>query len=335
VPRPQKMDRFEAIIVPSLFFISFYYLNYFLLTPKLFISGRYFAFVFICLIALIMTIVVPSVSTGSYLGFPFGLRPWQGTFFLPKFPLPDFELSSIIGREAFRRPGWLFFFRPEYSYTLIVFLFILTLSTGIRIIQQWQQSEKEKVNAELAFLKAQINPHFLFNTLNNIYSMAIVKNEKTPFAIEMFSNLMRFVIFETQHDYVPLSVKIEYINTYIELQKLRLSSSVTVNYKISGNAGSLQIAPLIMMPFIENAFKFGVSTEKESVITIKIDILDDELNFYASNSKNHSMERENGPSQLGIGTTIKRLQLIYPGRHTLKINENDQEYNVELNLHLK
>jgi sensor histidine kinase YesM len=335
VPIPQQMYRLEAILVPFLFFISFYYLNFFLLTPKLFIHGRYFAFVLVCLVALIMTIAVPSVLTRSYLGFPFRLMPRSGFFFLPEFPMPDFEFSSIIGQEALRRPGWHFFFRPEYSYTLIVFLFILTLSTGIRIIQQWQQSEKEKVNAELAFLKAQINPHFLFNTLNNIYSMAIVKNEKTPFAIEMFSNLMRFVIFETQHDFVPLSRKIEYIDTYIELQKLRLSSSVTVNYKVTGNPGSLQIAPLIMMPFIENSFKFGISTEKESIITIKIDILDEELNFYASNFKNPSLAKENGSSQLGIGNTIKRLQLIYPGRNTLRINENDHDYIVELNLRLK
>jgi sensor histidine kinase YesM len=329
------MDRFEAIIVPSLFFISFYYLNFFALTPKYFIPRRYFSFAVFCLFALIMTIVVPSVMTRSYLGFPFGLRARPEPFFFFEFPLPDFEFSSIMDQEALRRSEWRFFFRPEYSYTIIVFLFILTLSTGIRIIQQWHQSEKEKVNAELAFLKAQINPHFLFNTLNNIYSMAVAKNEKTPFAIEMFSNLMRFVIFETQHDLVPLNRKIEYVDTYIELQKMRLSTSVTVNYQKSGNPRSLQIAPLIMMPFIENAFKFGVSTEKQTVIIIKIDILDDELNFFASNSRILSPEKENGSSQLGIGNTIKRLQLIYPGRHTLKIIKNDQDYNVELNLHLK
>jgi LytS/YehU family sensor histidine kinase len=165
--------------------------------------------------------------------------------------------------------------------------------------------------------------------------MAVSKNEKTPFAIEMFSNLMRFVIFETQHDFVPLRKKIEYIDTYIELQKLRLSNSVTVNYQKSGNPSSLQIAPLIMMPFIENAFKFGVSTEKASVITIKIEILNNELNFFAGNVKNYLSEKESSSSQLGIDNTIKRLQLIYPGRHTLKLIENDKDYNVELNLHLK
>jgi two-component system LytT family sensor kinase len=328
------MDRFQAIIVPVLFFITFYYLNFFLLTPKLFITRRYFAFFIVCLISLILTIAVPSAVSGSYLGFPFGLRSGPGPFFIPQIPLPDFEVSAIISRQAMRPEGWSYFFRPEYSYTIIVFLFILTLSTGIRIIQQWQQSEKEKVNAELAFLKAQINPHFLFNTLNNIYAMAVIKNEKTPFAIEMFSNLMRFVIYETQHDFVPLSKKIEYIDTYIELQKLRLSNSVTVNYQKSGNSASLQIAPLIMMPFIENAFKFGVSTEKSSVITIKIEILNDELNFYAVNVKNVMSEKESSSSQLGIDNTIKRLQLIYPGRHHLKINDNDQDYNVELNLRL-
>ena len=117
---------------------------------------------------------------------------------------------------------------------MVGFFFI---SSAGWFVADWFQSRRREVelmnnqlDAELKFLKLQLNPHFLFNTLNNIYSMAIVKNEKTPFAIEMFSNLMRFVIYETQHDFVPLSRKIEYIDTYIELQKLRLSSSVTVNY---------------------------------------------------------------------------------------------------------
>ncbi|MGD0342044.1 MAG: sensor histidine kinase [Bacteroidales bacterium] len=334
VPRPQEVDRFEAIIVPALFYISFYYLNFFVLASKFFIPRRYIAFFIICLLSLILTITIPSIITGSNMGFPFRLMAQPGLN-VPDFPMPDFEISSLTGHGALQHQGWLFFFRPEYSYTIIVFLFILTLSTGIRITLQWQQAEKEKVNAELAFLKAQLNPHFLFNTLNNIYSMAVVKNEKTSFAIEKFSNLMRFVLYETQHDFVPLSWKLEYIDTYIELQKLRFSSSVTVNYNKSGNSASLQIAPLMMMPFIENAFKHGVSTEKESVIIIKIDILEDELNFYAANFKNHSPEKENGSSQLGIGNTIKRLQLIYPGRHTLRITENEHDYIVELNLHLK
>ena len=314
------MDRFVAILVPATFFICFYYLNFFILTPSLFIPRRYFAFVIICLISLIMTIAVPSAVSGSYLGFPFGPGVRMRPFFIPEIPLPDFEISAIISRQAMRHEGWQYFFRPEYSYTIIVFLFILTLSTGIRIIQQWQQSEKEKINAELAFLKAQINPHFRFNTLNNIYSMAVIKNDKTPFAIEMFSKLMRFVLYETQHDFVLLSGKIEYIDTYIELQKLRLSSSVTVNYQKSGNPASLQIAPLMIMPFIENAFKFGVSTEKESIITIRIDILDSELNFFALNAKNYSSDKGEGSSQLGLDNTKKRLHLIYPGRHTLKIS---------------
>jgi hypothetical protein len=329
------MDRFQAIMVPALFFISFYYLNFFLLTPKLFIPGRYLAFIVICILFLILTIAVPSAMSGSYMGFPFSLKSGPGPLFMPEIPLPDFEIAAITSERFIRSENWQYFFRPEYSYTIIVFLFILTLSTGIRIIQRWQQSEKEKVNAELAFLKAQINPHFLFNTLNNIYSMAVSKNEKTPFAIEMFSNLMRFVLFETQHDYVPLSKKIEYIDTYIELQKLRLSDAVTVNYQKSGNPASLQIAPLIMMPFIENAFKFGVSTEVESVITIKIEILNDELNFFSGNVKNVLSEKENSSSRLGIKNTIKRLQLIYPGRHSLKITENVQDYIVELKLNLK
>jgi len=330
------MYRFEAILVPALFYISFCYLNYFLFTPKLFITGRYLLFIIVCAACLGLTITLPSVISVSLHSFPpaFIEGPFPG--FLFQSVLPDFETSSLLNTMYHRPGGWYYFFRPEFSYTIIVFLFILTLSSGIRIIQEWQQTEKERVNAELAFLKAQINPHFLFNTLNNIYSMAVIRDEKTPSAIEKFSNLMRFVLYETQHDFVPLTRKIEYIDTYVELQKMRLSEMVTVNYEKTGNPGGLQIAPLIMMPFIENAFKFGVSTERASAITIRIDVQDGEwLHFYAGNTRNPLLEKDNTSSLVGIENTVKRLELIYPGKHTLNIDESGKEFVVELNLHLK
>jgi two-component system, LytTR family, sensor kinase len=152
----------------------------------------------------------------------------------------------------------------------------------------------------------------------------------------MFSNLMRFVLYETQHDFVPLTRKLEYIDTYIELQKLRLSDMVTVNYEKTGDPASLQIAPLMMMPFIENAFKFGISAERRSVIDFRIDILNGEtLRFIAGNQRNPATEKEKSSSRLGIMNTRKRLDLIYPGRHSLRIDESDDYFNVELKLNLK
>jgi hypothetical protein len=335
VHRPPEMNKFLSVLVPDLFFISFYYFNFFYLTPNFFIRDRYISFSLLCFSFLILTIAVPSVISESSRIRPEFPEKWSISEFQPSPPPPDFINHSFEDKSMKKPPERFKIFIPEFSYTIFVFLFILILSTGIRIYMQWQQSEKAKVTAELSFLKAQINPHFLFNTLNNIYSMAINKEERTPDAIEMFSDMMRFVIYETNHDFVQLNKKIEYIDTYIALQKLRLSNSVMVNYSKSGDYASLQIAPLILIPFIENAFKYGISTEKESVIDVKIEVENSQLHLFVRNLKFHSLKNESEISQLGINNTKKRLQLIYPGKHTLNITDNEVEYIVSLHLYLK
>jgi sensor histidine kinase YesM len=335
VPSPQKMDRFIAILVPSIFFIAYYYINYFIFVPELFIEKKYFLFGFVSILFLILTITVPSMISGSS-----WMRPEMPEFMNthgmnPSSSFQDINSPVSLFPEDMKPPEWRFFFKPEFSYTIIVFLFLLTLSTGIRVIMQWQLTEKEKVNAELSFLKAQINPHFLFNTLNNIYSMAVASNEQTASAIGKFSEMMRFVIYETDHDFIPLEKNIDYINSYIELQKLRLSSNTIINYKTSGSPDPLMIAPLILMPFIENAFKFGVSTEKESFIDIKIDIGNNFIDFSVYNTKSGKEVKENNSSQLGIKNTLKRLQLIYPGKHSIDITDEPDRFLVTLKLILK
>jgi hypothetical protein len=325
VPRPPEMNRFLSILIPDVFFISFFYLNFFYLVPKFFIPERYLIFGSICFALLILTIAVPSVISESSLARP----EFQPTH-QPPYP-GNYDFTNPDEMEP---PGGFRIFIPEFSYSIFVFLFILILSTSIRIYMQWQQSEKAKVNAELSFLKAQINPHFLFNTLNNIYSMAVNKEERTPDAIEMFSDMMRFVIYETSHEFVNLNKKIEYIDTYIALQQLRLSSSVKVNYSKSGDYGSLKVAPLILIPFIENAFKHGVSTEQESVIDVKIEVKENKLDLFVKNSIFHYPKKESEISQLGLENTKKRLHLIYQGKYSLNIIEGPIEYIVSLHLNL-
>jgi len=362
VPRPQIMNSVLPLLTPFLFFVAFFYLNFYILVPRLFIKKKYFTYLLVCLISLILTITIPSLMTGlSRPELPFpqqnsvqepGIRPWPG-------PGPGQESApgSVMEPGNFHRippdnvnhdlqrterrgippppARRIDFFRPEFSYTVLVFFLMLTLSTGLRIIQKWQQTEREKVNTELAFLKAQINPHFLFNTLNTIYSLAICKAEETPAAIEKFSDMMRFVIRDACHDFVPLSRKLEYIDTYIALQKYRLPPSVQINYNVSGNPVSMQIAPMIMMPFIENAFKYGVSAETKSAISIDININNSILNLNVKNPKFEHKNLENGTTRLGIRNTKKRLELIYPGKHKLDISESKTEYLVRLNLQLK
>lgn len=329
VPKPGHINSFAFLLFPNLLFIGFFYLNYYFLVPRFFIQHRYFVYALVCVLALVVTTGLPSVFFSTDRPQPqFHQMPpeMQGDFENPDFP-------DNLPMEP--KPNAVHLISPDFSYAFFVFALVLLLSLGLRITRQWQLTEKEKVNAELAFLKAQINPHFLFNTLNNIHSMVINNSEKTSEAIEVFSDLLRFVILETRNETVPLIHKLQYISNYLTLQRMRLPENVEVNFVVEGNPHFDQIAPMTLMPFIENAFKYGVSTEKKSVIDIRIDIRDHELLFFVKNQKFRKPDKPKEVSQLGIGNTIKRLNLIYPGRHKLNISETDAEYLVSLQIFLK
>jgi Histidine kinase len=223
---------------------------------------------------------------------------------------------------------------PHFEY-LFQFMMVLVLSTMIRINNRLKQTEKEKVNAELSYLKAQINPHFLFNTLNSIYSSAIDENaENTATAIVKLSGMMRYVINEAHHHCVPLPNELNYISDYIELQKLRLGSTVHLLFGINGNAAGKQIAPLILISFIENAFKYGVNPEENSVITIEIDIHNNDLLLSVLNNKVKTPNADRLKNNIGLENTRNRLQLIYPSRHELAVKEDEKEYLVLLKINL-
>ncbi len=194
-------------------------------------------------------------------------------------------------------------------------------------------AESEKAKAELAFLKSQINPHFLFNTLYSIYYLTLKKSDDAPEAVMKLSDIMRFVLTETQSDFVPLQKEIEYIEKYIDLQKLRISEKTKVNYTLEGDLSSLQIAPLILIPFVENAFKYGVSSCVNTSINLTIQIVDNKMDFKLSNKKIES-DSETESSQIGIDNVQQRLRLIYPQKHNLSINDEEEYYSVTLSIDL-
>ncbi|MBK7763118.1 MAG: sensor histidine kinase [Bacteroidetes bacterium] len=197
-----------------------------------------------------------------------------------------------------------------------------------------KQVNKDRINAELSYLKAQMNPHFLFNTLNSIYSLAIVKSNLTPTAIVKLSGMMRYAISETADKFVPLQKEMNYIDSYIDLQKMRLGETAFVNYSFSGSVEGKVIAPLVLIPFIENAFKHGVNPEETSQIDIQISVSDTHLYLHVFNLKvPHRMDKE---SQSGIGLENGKHQLhyLYPKKHMLKIDNNNFSFTVNLNLDL-
>ncbi|MGF7081191.1 sensor histidine kinase [Mucilaginibacter sp. UYCu711] len=221
---------------------------------------------------------------------------------------------------------------------LFIFIVIMGLSIAVSTVQKWQfteqrmvKAEAEKATAELSFLKAQINPHFLFNTLNNIYALSVTGSEHTSASIMKLSNIMRYVTDEVEEDEVSLQHEWDCINDYIDLQRLRLGKKTKLNFELAGTIGYQRIAPLILMTFIENVFKYGISKHEATNITIKLTVEADKLSFFSQNSiiENGSKLNRTG---IGIKNTRQRLNHIYPGKHRLDINTENNLFTVHLEI---
>lgn len=236
-------------------------------------------------------------------------------------------------------------FLSQYISNFVINLFVLGLSLGYGLTKNWLKNEKtnqqlkeEKLSAELDFLKAQLNPHFLFNVLNMAFASATSSgDERTADMIEKLAGLMRYMLYESNVDKIELSKEIAYIENYINLQKLRLSADipVSIRFKINGDIYKNKIAPLILIPFIENAFKYGIKLGKKSTIKIDLNIKADKLQFTVENTIfNAPALLENKNSGLGLKNVKKRLSILYANNHQLELVSTDK-YFVNLNMTLK
>jgi sensor histidine kinase YesM len=196
------------------------------------------------------------------------------------------------------------------------------------------RAEEEKLHAQLAYLKTQINPHFLFNILNSIYALALERSDRTAGAIVKLSSMMRYVLLEAGRDRVLLEQEIIYLTDYVGLQKTRFEDSLELEFEITGHPEGKTIAPLLLIPFIENAFKHGVNPEQPSAILIRIDIRETEIRLQVNNKKVDVKPQLPGPAGLGINNTRQRLGILYPGRHTLTITDETTDFQVLLTLQL-
>ena len=229
-------------------------------------------------------------------------------------------------------------FLMDLNQHIFLFLVVIFFALMLKIRERWKRTEEEKTNAELSYLKAQINPHFLFNTLNSIYSLALEKSDKTPAAIVQLSEMMRYVLHDAGRELVPLEKELHHIRNYIELQETRFGGSIRLAFAITGQSApqssEWKIAPLVLIPFIENAFKHGVNAEEDSDIRIGIDLREKELHLHVFNNKVTVEPSAGHHSGLGIANTRQRLQHLYPGRHTLEIKDNKNDFSVSLTLNL-
>ncbi len=219
----------------------------------------------------------------------------------------------------------------SFALLLLIGGFIRLAHSFIRNLNEKKALENANLNAEVNFLKSQINPHFLFNTLNSIYSQAHSRSDNTEFSILKLSELLRYVLYDSGDNKVDLSKDIQYINNYIDLQRLRLSQKIRINYSVTGHMQDKHIAPLLLITFIENAFKHGISYSLASCIDISIVIFEKTLTLAVVNPVLETDSFE--PGGLGLKNVRRRLELLYPG-HQLDIFCNKNLHIVNLKIEL-
>lgn len=235
-------------------------------------------------------------------------------------------------------------FVPQLFISLVLNTVVLSAALGYGFIKKWirterqrQQLKQEVLSAELNFLKAQVNPHFLFNVLNMAYASAAAHgDEQTSGIIEKLANLMRYMLYESNVPTIELYREISYIESFIELQKLRLSPDLqaTVQLQVEGDCSQYRIVPLLLIPFVENAFKHGIRLEEKSGITFKVKAQGGQLYFRSENTiarKKNELEQVGG---VGLDNVRKRLQLLYPNGHSLHTTVKGDTYTAELILNL-
>lgn len=233
-------------------------------------------------------------------------------------------------------------YKREIVFAVSWILIFGGLAFVLKILREWlriqdvslklKDVQKQKVEAELFALKAQVNPHFLFNTLNNIYSLSLDKSERTPELILKLADLMNYTLYECKEESVLISKEIEFINNYIELERIRLNNEVRIGFDIRGQFNDVRVAPLLFIPFIENAFKHGVNQRPSNpYVDIVFDFTTTQtIRFSIENAKPEISQQNGETGGIGIANVKKRLELLYGNRYNLEIIDSIDKFKVEL-----
>jgi two-component system, LytTR family, sensor kinase len=316
-------------------YVIIFYINYLWLAPRFFFRHRKILFFVLSVLFMTLATIVVQVTILS----KFDEKDKRDVHWLPPSDIrfrnmPPLHFSHMEMKRPKPSKNW-----PLYNFMitgLLISGFGLGLGFSDKLIKnekERKESEKERLNSELAFLKNQINPHFFFNTLNNIYSLVQLNVEDAQKAILQLSKLMRYVLYETELEQKPLSQEIGFMKNYIELMKLRLSDKVSLSVSFPEEIGDVSIPPLLFLPFIENAFKHGISYRKPSFINILMHVDRKKIHFECSNSIGSKGEEHFSPeSGIGLENVRKRLGLLFPGKHSLEINVSGETFNVILNI---
>ena len=310
---------FSSIRILSIFITIFYiavavYINLFFLIPRFLKRKKYISFGLLQLLNIIV-------------------------FFLLNF------FTSLLLEYKVGTINALFFklILIEFIYEFVLISLFLSITSFFKFLRDWidyqedsikfKETQRQKLEAELKLLRGQINPHFLFNTLNNLYALSLDKSEKTPSMILHLSDLMRYMLYECRDNYVLIDKEIGFIKNYLELEKIRIGEKANIEIKVMGNTGLQQITPLLFIPFIENAFKHGVNKQlNDSSIRIIFDLeKQGVIKFIIENTKdNKEQSVDKKYSGIGIENVKKRLSLLYPEKYSLEITDSQNIFRVEL-----
>lgn len=296
-----------ALYIPPL--IALFYTNTSLLIPRLLASKKIIAYIFAVMGAVVFIIY-------TYHG-----------------------IQILLNREFYYSRGWFPGIVTQQAF--MNSLLVLAVSGGLKMTREWFRNERlknemenEKMVSELALLKSQINPHSLFNNLNSIYSLAIKKSEDAPKAIVKLSEMMRYMLYDSNAPQISLSKEVEHLYNYIDLQKLRINRQTRINFKTAGDIETKMIEPMLLEPFVENAFKHGDVFQDTSCIDIELSVTNSQLLFHIANTITQGGHVKDKHSGIGLNNIKKRLSLLYPDRHQLEIHQDMDKFSASLKLDL-
>lgn len=349
-------DIMQSWIIIAPFFVLFI-LNNFILIPKLFLRKNYLWYTISIILTLFILFKVVPESTLFY-KFTINqqerfmpssdMRPYNEKLphteegehnFNMRPPLPsspyihDRLPKRRLPMPPRMRPSTITFINLTIAILLIGFnLTIKLFIKSLRDEEILKDLEHQKLESELQYLKYQLNPHFFMNTLNNIHALIDIDSRKAKTSIIELSKLMRYVLYESNKDYIELTKEIIFLQNYIELMRLRFTESLNIQTDFPLIVPEVKIPPLLLISLLENAFKHGVSYREASFIHICLKIDDGSLIFKCSNSKHRTKKDEH--HGVGLENVKKRLQLLFGNNYTYTVNENENEYNVSLNIPL-
>ncbi|NRD23551.1 histidine kinase [Winogradskyella litoriviva] len=310
----QEIDRIIAHFwIPIAFYAIIFYTNYFILIDRFLFPKKMVFFVIINLVMIALFITIKEQIENAFFS-DLMRRPSQNDV-----NSPPFKMFVYVQMISYMAP--------------------LLFSIAIKTTQRWINTETErkeaanfKLKSELQHLHYQLQPHFFFNSLNNIYALVDISPEQAKTSIHSLSKLMRYMLYDTNEEVVPLSKEIDFMKKYIELMKLRVSDKTKVTYNFISEETGIKIAPLLFISLIENAFKHGVSASNESEIIIDMTVQNKTVLFSIENDNLPKKTEDKSGSGIGLPNIEKRLQLLYPNQHNFKTMVKDNRFVAQLEI---